>query len=124
MSPVWMMKSGCLGKALILVMVSLSVSSGLGLAGLLKPIWLSDLDERQPSRIPGGAVRTDQRRGSTAAAHGPDHAAAGPGHALEHFAAGQAALRVFRVLLVHIGLLGSGMDPFAYRRPRQNIPVR
>ena len=41
MSPVWIMKAGLAGTALILAMASRSVPSASGLAGLLKPIWLS-----------------------------------------------------------------------------------
>jgi RNA polymerase sigma-70 factor (ECF subfamily) len=40
-SPVWMMKSGACGSALILSTVACSVPTTSGFAGLLKPIWLS-----------------------------------------------------------------------------------
>ena len=41
MSPVWIMKDGFAGSALILPIASSSVPSALGLAGLSKPTWLS-----------------------------------------------------------------------------------
>ena len=41
MSPVWIMKDGFAGIALILLTASSSVPSALGLAGLSKPTWLS-----------------------------------------------------------------------------------
>ena len=41
MSPVWIMKDGFFGIALILLMASSSVPSAFGLAGLSKPTWLS-----------------------------------------------------------------------------------
>lgn len=41
MSPVWIMKDGLTGIALILLTASSSVPSALGLAGLSKPTWLS-----------------------------------------------------------------------------------
>src|ERR1700756_3841764 len=41
MWPVWIMKGGFAGNALILLTASSSVPSALGLAGLSKPTWLS-----------------------------------------------------------------------------------
>ena len=41
MSPVWIMKAGLVGMALIRSIASSSVPFALGLAGLSKPIWLS-----------------------------------------------------------------------------------
>ena len=41
MSPVWIMKAGFAGSALILSIASSSVPIALGLAGLSKPTWLS-----------------------------------------------------------------------------------
>src|SRR5262252_18070 len=41
MSPVWSMNSGAAGSALILSTAALSVPTTSGLAGLLKPMWLS-----------------------------------------------------------------------------------
>ena len=41
MSPVWIMKDGFTGIALILLIASSSVPSAFGLAGLSKPTWLS-----------------------------------------------------------------------------------
>src|SRR5664279_2836600 len=41
MSPVWIMKAGFCGIALILLIASSSVPIAFGLAGLSKPTWLS-----------------------------------------------------------------------------------
>ena len=41
MSPVWIMKAGLVGIALMRAIASSSVPLALGLAGLSKPIWLS-----------------------------------------------------------------------------------
>ena len=41
MSPVWIMKAGLAGNALMRPIASSSVPLAFGLAGLSKPIWLS-----------------------------------------------------------------------------------
>ncbi|MGY4594060.1 hypothetical protein ACVWXL_001806 [Bradyrhizobium sp. GM22.5] len=53
MSPVWIMKDGLTGIALILLTASSSVPSALGLAGLSKPTWLSLIWRKV---IPGAAA--------------------------------------------------------------------
>ena len=43
MSPVWIMKAGFFGSASTLAIASSRVACGSGLAGALKPIWLSEI---------------------------------------------------------------------------------
>jgi hypothetical protein len=42
-SPVWIMKAGLAGRPFILPIASFEVPSASGLAGLLKPTWLSEI---------------------------------------------------------------------------------
>ena len=79
-----MRKAGFTGAALILLIASSSVPMVLGLAGLSKPTWLS-LICRNVARSAALRPRLadEANRSRNAAGNRPQHAGAGPGHALE-----------------------------------------
>ena len=59
MSPVWIMKSGLIGRAATWSSASFNVPSESGLAGLSKPIWLSEICTKEN---PLGAACADPIR--------------------------------------------------------------
>ena len=81
-SPVWMMKSGAVGQALILSMRELQRRGDVGVGGLVEAdVAVADLDEGEVGLLVGVMRLAEGARDGNAAGEGPDQAGAGPGHA-------------------------------------------
>ena len=85
MSPVWIMKAGFAGQALMRSTASLSVASASGLAGLSKPTWLSLICRNVKGCVglPAACAWLKAQRRAAGRSHAPENAGSGPSHALE-----------------------------------------
>ena len=101
MSPVWIMKAGCAGSALILAIASRSVAERVRVGRLVEAdVAVADLQEGEgrgaPRRRPARWPRPIDR--GTPPRQRPEDAGAGPGHAFEKAAPVDAVVRVGAVV--------------------------
>ena len=90
MSPVWIMKDGLRGIALIAPDRLLERALGIRIGGLVEAdMAVADLQEGEAVAASCGLRLSDQaERARHAAGDRPEHAGAGPGHAFEYLAPG------------------------------------